>query len=301
MQPLTSATSAGVTLSFGMIAVTVSVHGAVGEDDSRAMKIVCSNGHAATPVKQRLTCGVVHADGKPCGNDGSIQDFGRAREVDGGFVVIPPEVIEKDKEASAAYKKSIALSVHPASEVTSVLMPSGKSYYLSIKQQSASALLNYTLLSRLVTANPDKAFMAKFTLRSATSVFQLVAAGEGTLVLRQMADADLVREHPSIGFTDLDERTLELAGLVAEQQLTPFLVAEHGSGKSSIIADYAATQTPQTPVEVATVAKPVAAGGSISDLTAALEAMLAPTPITTPTKKATARKSAAKTAAAKAS
>jgi non-homologous end joining protein Ku len=294
MQPLTSATSAGVTLSFGMIAVAVSVHGAVGEDDSRSMKIVCEHGHAATPVKQRLTCGVIYADGTACGNDGSEEPFTRARQVGDGFVVIPPEVIEKDKEASAVFKKSIALSVHPLHEVTSVLMPSGKSYYLSIKAASASAVLNYTLLSRLVTDNPDKAFMAKFTLRSATSLFQLVSAGAGTLVLRQMADADLVREHPSIPFADLDERTLELAGMLAEQQLTPFLVAEHGSGKSSIIADYAASQTPVTPVDVASVAKPEAtASATVSDLTAALEAMLAPTSITAPTKRKRAPRKAA--------
>jgi non-homologous end joining protein Ku len=299
MQPLTSATSSGVTLSLGMIAVTVSVHGAVGEDESRSMKIVCSHGHAPTPIKQHQRCDVIHPavgedEPKPCANaTGAVEGFGRARAVDAGFVVIPPEVLEKDKDANALFKKSIALTVHPTEEVTSVLMPSGKSYYLALKTPNAATLYAYSLLSRMVADHPEKAYMAKFSLRSATSVFQLTVAGKGTLVLRQMADAALVREHPSIAFTDLDARTLELAGMVAEQQLTPFLVAEHGTGKSSIIADYAATQTPQSPVQVADTTKPMA-GGSIADLTAALEMMLAPTPITTATKKATARKRAAR-------
>lgn len=263
MQPLTSATSAGVTLSFGMLNLTVSVHGAVGEDDSRAMKIVCQHEHPATPVKQQLSCPV-------CSN-ADASTFAKAKVVGDGLVVIPPEVIEQDKAASAEFKKSITISAHPSTEVTAVLMPTGKSYYLSMKTPNQAMLDTYTLLGHLVRTRTDLAFMCKFTLRSATSIFQLTTAGEGTLVLRQMADAALVREHPSIVFSDLDPRTVELAGLLADSVTTSFIVAEHGSGKSSIIAAYASSQTPTAAL---TPGAPVI-DSNVLDITAQLEAALA--------------------------
>lgn len=275
MQPLTSATSAGVTLSFGILSLIVSVHGAVGEDDSRAMKIVCTHDHAPTPVKSTLSC--------PACSNADSTTFARAKAVAEGFVVIPAEVIEKEKDASATFKKQISLTVHPSSEVTGVLMPSGKSYYLSMKTPNQASNDTYTLLGKLVASRPDLAFMCKFTLRSATSLFQLVVAGEGTLVLRQMAEADLVREHPKVVFSDLDPRSVELVSLVAQQQLTPFIVAEHGSGKSNIIAEYASSQTPVAPVAIDAPAT-VATSGNVMDLNAALEAMLAPVAPVAPVK-----------------
>lgn len=290
MQQLTSATSAGVNISFaGLINVTVSVHSAVGEDDSRSLRTVCTghgeDAHSATPVKQHLICPV-------CDNPGTTP-FAKGKMIGDGLVVIPQDVIDAESKANAAYKKSITLTSHPVHEVTSVMMPSGKSYYLSLKNPGKGALDAYTLLGKLVSSRPDLAFMCKFTLRSSTNLFQLVVAGDGTLVLRQMADAELVREHPVIEFSEISGRMLELAGLLADETTTSFLVAEHGTGKANIIAEYAAKQTPVTPVATGGVATESA---NVLDLTAALEAALANKPA--PAKKAaTPRKRAPRTAA----
>lgn len=264
MQDLGNATASGVTLSLGMLGLVVSVHAAVGEDDSGGLKMVCTDKHAPTPVKQRLAC--------PVCDNAERGTFQRARPVGDGYVVIPPEVLDQVKTAADAFKKQITLTVHPATEVTSVLLPSGKSYYLNLGKGPSQGMRDtYTLLGQLVRSRADLAFMTKYTLRSATSVFRLVVAGDGTLVLQQMADAALVRKHPQIEFSELDGKALDLANMLAETQTTPFLAAEHGSGKTSIIADYA---NAQNPLQAAAVAAGPVVGelDIVAQLQAAIEA-----------------------------
>jgi non-homologous end joining protein Ku len=266
MQPLTSATSTGVNLSFGTINVAVSVHGAVGDPDT-GLRTVCHHEHAPTPVKQKLACPL-------CGNDGTLDGFSKARDTGDGFVIIPPDVQEQARAAGTEFKKSMTLTAHPVEEVTAALMPSGKSYYLSLKSQVKGSLKAYHLLAEMVTSRPDLAFLTKLTLRTSTSVFQLAVAGEHTLVLRQMADADLVREHPVIAPVEISPAERALMTMAADTVVEPFMVDVHGTGKSHVVAEYAASQTPVAAGEVAAVAG-AAAGGNVIDLTAALEAMIA--------------------------
>lgn len=307
MQPLSNATSSGVTLSFGLINLTVSVHSAIGEDVTRQMRIVCnhhtapeitqarlaSEGRTLTPVKQHMTCPDCEATG----------EFGKAVKAGDGLVEITDEVLAEDRSAAEKLKKQITMTVHPREQVTASMMPSGKAYYLNIKNPAKGTSDAYTMLSQLIASRPNLAFMTKFALRSAVSVFMLEVAGEGTLVLRQMADADLVRQHPAITFTELDERTVELAGLVCDAQVSDFVVAEHGSGKSNVIAAYAATQTP---VVVAPAGAPLnPAASNVLDLTAQLEAMMAasaanPVPDNATVAKVTPVRKPRKTAAKKA-
>jgi non-homologous end joining protein Ku len=281
MQPLKTATSTGVAVSLGMLNLLVSVHAAVGEDDGAGLRTVCVNDHAPTPIRQKYVCPVCESDDR--------ESFAKARQVGDGYVVIPEEVIEAEKAERDAFKKTITLTIHPVTEVTSVLMPSGKCYYLALKSPTQNALDTYSLLSQLVTSRPDLAFMTKFTLRSATSVFRLSVAGEGTLLLTQMAEAELVREHPAITFSDVNPRMLELASVLADQETQPFL-ATHGSGKSHIIAAYAESQTPIAPVS--TGQESPASVGNVLDLTALLEAAVGQAaPKSTP-KKTAAKKTA---------
>jgi non-homologous end joining protein Ku len=260
MRPLANAVSANVTLSLGLISLPVFVHGAVTEDDTQSLRTVCTNEHAPTPIKGVYRCPECSSE------DGAT--FSKAREEGGGvFTVVPPQVIEQAQAAGDPFKKSISLTVHPAREVSSVLLPSGKSYYLAIRTDSMRR--PYTLLSRLIDTRPDLAFMCKFTLRSSTSIFQLTTAGEGTLVLRQMADAALVRSHPVIEFVEPSERDLELATQIIEMETVPFLEVEHGTGKSAIIAEFAAAHAGQEP---AALPGPKAV---VTDMTDVLESMLA--------------------------
>lgn len=284
MQALTTAVSKAVKLNLLMLNLTVSVHAAVGEDKTSANKIVCMKEHSPTPTRTRLTCPECSAE----------TGFVKARVVGDGLVVIPPEVIAAEIEANAAFKNSIELTVHPVAEVTSVLLPSGKSYYLSMIKPTLGERGTYTLLGKLLRRRPDLAFMTKLSLRSAATLFQLTVAGDGTLVLRQMADAELVRQHPVIEFADLDERALELAEMLADQQVQPFVTAQHGVGRSQIIAEYALGQTP---IPMAAIPGQASTHdiASVTDFTAHLEAMVK---AATTAKKAPARKRAPRKPAA---
>jgi non-homologous end joining protein Ku len=283
MQPLKTATSTGVAMSLGMLNLLVSVHAAVGEDDGAGLRTVCVNDHAPTPIRQKYVCPVCESDDRA--------SFAKARQVGDGYVVIPEEVIETEKLERKSFSKNMTLTVHPAVEVTSMLMPSGKCYYLALKNPTQNALDTYTLVSQLITSRPDLAFMTKFTLRTATSVFRLSVAGAGTLLLTQMAEAELVREHPPITFSDINPRMLELASVLADQQMVPFL-ATHGSGKSHIIAAYAESQTPIAPAASTTEEAP-AATGNVLDLLTRLEATVGASAAKATPKKTAATKTAA--------
>lgn len=284
MQPLTGAVSSNVTLSYALLSVSVSLHAAVGEDTSTTLHQVCVHEHAPSRVKQKLYCPV-------CDNEDRAT-FAKARAVGDALVVIPEEV-----QAQVAVKKStsISLTIHPEREVSSVLLPSGKSYYLSVKAESPDALTQYTVLSRLISDRPDLAFMCKVALRSAVNIFQLVAAGDGVLVLRQMADAALIREHPSIAFSPIEgvnAQLLDVASQMADIETVPFVEADHGTGKTTIIADYAMANVPASAAPLAVVS-----GGSAMELLtrmrATLDAAGAPTDLASKRKPA-ARKRAAR-------
>jgi non-homologous end joining protein Ku len=267
MQPLKTATSAGVNISLGFLNLTVSVHAAVGEETGNKLTTLCQHGDnpaklKANPIKQKYVCPTCEAEDR--------STFVMGRPVGDDWVIITEDVKEAVAAAAAASKKQLTLTVHPATEVSSVLMPSGKSYYLSLKTGEAKLAETYTLISRLITSRPDLAFMGKFTLSSTTSIFQLTTAGEGTLVLRQMANAELVREHPVIGWIDPSERALALASMIADDAVVPFVEAVHGTGKTNIIAAYVEANAPSAVPAV--VGGPVAAA---TDMAAALEAMLA--------------------------
>jgi non-homologous end joining protein Ku len=265
MQPLKTATSAGVNASLGFLNLTVSVHAAVGEETGNKLTTLCvhpgEKGVKPNPIKQKYVCPTCNAEDR--------STFVMGRSVGEEWVIIPAEVKEAAKAEAATSKKQLTLTVHPANEVSAVLQPSGKSYYLSIKSEPKLAE-TYTLLSRLVSSRPDLAFMCKFTLSSATSIFQLTTAGEGTLVLRQMANAELVREHPVINWIEPSDKALALAGMIADQEVVPFIETVHGTGKTNIIAEYVEANAPSA--VPAAVGAPAAGA---SDMTSALEAMLA--------------------------
>lgn len=292
MQPLKNATKAGVPLSLGLVGLNVSLHAAVGENDTEALHNVCvggiKSGHEPTQVRQKMIC-------PHCGNDDKLT-FAKASDQGGTLVVIPEEVIEERAAAGAGFK-SLQLTVHPTEEVTSVLLPNGKAYYVALKNPTEDQRRTYTTLARVIQERQDVALMTKFSFRTAINVFRLNVVGEGTLVLQQMADADLIRQHPVIEFVEPTGKALQLANTVLDLEVQPFVGIEHGSGKTEIISTYAEAMAP-IPVRIPepTALTPQSSGeGTVTDLLAAMVASKkAPT-------KAGAKAKAAKNAGRKAS
>lgn len=260
MQPLGRTARKDVTLKFGdVIALKVNVFGAVGEDKGARLHNACMNNHPLTQAKSRLFCPVCQSE----------TDLVKAQATSEGLVFIPEDKLAEAVEADMAFYGVIELSVHDTTEVSSVLQPSGKSYYLDVSSPSFANL--YTMLADLVRERPDKSFMARWTLKSAVTTYRLVLAGAGTLVLQQQADPDLVRVMPVVESTTpaIAAQTAILAQL-ADALTVPFDVAAiSGREKSKVLAQFTDGQ-----VGVAQTAAGIPASAGLMDLTSLLTAAL---------------------------
>lgn len=300
MQELTSAITSKVSLSLGIFNTVVSVHAAVGQDESSKMRTVCTHNHAATPIKQHRTCPI-------CGNtDGENKPFEKASAIDSDSVVeIPDWVLDKVKEETDALKRNgIAVTVHRDTDVSSVMLPSGSSYYLSLNKPSQAQLEAYAHIAKLIASRPDRAFMTRFPLRTAVSIFRLTTAGENTLMLEQMADAELVRKHPVVEPFEVDAETVEMVSRYCDRETVEFDVAAHGTARSTIIADYVAAQTPTLVPAGATDVPAAAVASNVIDIKATLANLLGASDVSddtpAPARKRTPRKAAVKRASVKA-
>ncbi len=278
MQELSSSVSSNVPFSFKLgslvsLSFNVNLYAAVGEDTSRSLKTACVGDlsseepelkeHPPTPIKQIWQCPV-------CGNT-HRSEFIKVRPVGQGFVAIPEEIQSSVKaEAVTVQKEGIVVTLHPVQDVTSQLMPTGKSYYLGMKDATQAQVENYSVMLRLVSSMPDVAFMVKYAIRTAVTVFRLVVAGDGTLMLQQQSDAELVRKQPALPLVEVPEQGLDMVRSLAMTSLVPFDVYDHGSAQTRLIAEYAATQDPTMPATAAPVA--VNSGGGMADLFARVQA-----------------------------
>lgn len=270
MQPLSNATSSKVTLAFSYITLTASVHLAVADDTSSGLNFVCQGRpegtpHAPVQVKQRYLC-------PHCEQLGTQFQFPKARAVDSGYVVVPQEELDKAKAAAAAFKENVLITAHPAAEVTGALMPSGKSYYLKLRNGLEDANAEaYAVMAALIKARPDLALMTRMTLRSSVSLFRLDVAGDGVLVLRQMADADLVRVPPVAPKVELGAADLDTLMAIADRRTVTFDPVVHGVAQAQkVIPAYVAAQSPVAAGDA--VEQP--AGGSLLSLMEKLSASL---------------------------
>lgn len=286
-QPLGRATRKGVTLSFGsMIALPVTLYTAVGEDKTAKLHNACNNNHPATRVQQKYVCPLCEGE----------SGFVKVRPEGSTLVVVTPEVLEAANAADLQYKDVIDITVHSSEEVSQAMQPSGSSYYLDIETPALARL--YGIIATMVTERPELAFMAKFTLKTAVSVFRLTVAGDGILVLQQQANPELVRELPSVVAAPALAAEIAMASQLADALLAPFTTEGLGRDKGKVLAEYTLGQIATMPAGAV-----AASSAGVGDLTAAFEAALLAAggaPKAVPTRKAAPRKSAAaKTAAAK--
>ncbi len=267
MQDLKGATKANVTVSLGMLNFVASIHAAVGDEESLPTKTLCLHHEhpeagKPSPIKAIWRCPECESEVR--------KDFVKGFEGPEGWEPIPAETIEA-QVAEADEFKNIELLPHPVGQVTDILVPSGKAYYLNVKNKANAQA--YAILAETIRKHPDLAFMSKFAQRTVTYLVQLTVAGDGTLVLTQMVDTDLVRKHPVIEFEKPRKEHLRLAGELVKLMVTDFVADQHGQGRSTIIADYVAARQAREALS-ASVFTPVAAAGPV-DMTSQLEAIVA--------------------------
>lgn len=268
-QPLQRA-QRSVKLYLGaMLSVNVSLYSSVGDDKQVQMHNACKHDHPLARVKQRLICPECESE----------SDFVKVINVDGHLEEVDPATLDKASAADLEWYDDIYLDVHPVDEVTRVLQPTGKSYYLGLPKASSKAAAKrtggsaefYRTLAQVVFDNPQWAIIGRFTIKSAAATYRLVMAGDGVLMLQQMADPDLVRELPVIPEAPVTATNYELIAGVAAAMEDEFSTEGLRRGKAVVLAQYADTVTPLG--GVATV-EALSDSDGVQDLSATLRAAL---------------------------
>ncbi len=295
--PMSRAIKAGVTLRFGLAQIPVSLHStAKVEDDEGELKTVC-HGHGAPETFVFEGSGKTHTlstikQVRSCPVCTATQEFGKAHPVGEGLVEIPEDVLAAAQAADDAFAKEIALEVHPAAEWAQHAMPTGKSYYVSVKGSGAG----YVLMVALLRKRPDLAFIAMHSVRGAAHLYQLVVADDAdVLMLVQMADPELVRAAPKVTG---EVKPIELAAAerLADDLLAPLDPTVYTRPKQRVIAEYLEGRVPVAALSPQEVA---AGGGQVLSLMAALEASVESKGGKVPAQKTPAKAPAKKTAAKK--
>ncbi len=277
--PLSRATKAGVVIKIGMLALPVSVHSSVADEED--LKTVCAHTgtgkteEALSTIRQSRACPVCEA----------TEGFGKAAPVGDGFIEVPAEVLEA--AAAAEDIGDLELGIHPASEVVKHTLATGRTYYLSTKVAHQA----YATFARVVADRDDLALVAMLNIRGAAHPYRLVAE-DGTLLLRQLADPALVRERPQIEGDVLDANVASL-NRIFEDNLSTFDPASLARPKNRIITEYLEGKAPVPAAQVDS-----SGGATVIDFTAQLAASLPKTAAkkaatkapAAPAKKATPRK-----------
>jgi hypothetical protein len=301
MLPVSRAIKRNVSLRLDTFAFPVTIHSSVAEDTDAQLKTVCHGQegmdrvtnlatgagktvsaaalkkakHALSTVNSHLICPVCDAH----------SGFGKGRPVDGGIVGLSAEVLAAADAADAKFISTMTLQPYLAAEVHAELVPSGKTYYLSV---SANKDL-YALIVALVKKRTDIAYVTQWAVRTAASPFQLVVEPGDVLALRQLADPALVRARPQMSGGVVNETYMRAAEELSDLLIEPFDVTKFERPRTRIIAEFVAGQTPTVvPVDGSAVE-----GAQVLSLLDALEAAKArQAPAKKPAKKSTRRATA---------
>lgn len=262
--PLSRTVRSDISLSIdGTISVQVDVFAAVG-DDRLGLNGICNHEHAPAKVKQSLACPV-------CGNSDQSTHV-RGKEVEGGIVIVPSDVLAQSRQVAADYHDEINLTVHRAIDVASA-MPSGKTYYLKVSKKSPAALSRYVTLAHVLEARPDLALVGVGSLKGAISRFVLVSSG-GTLMLRQLADPALVRQRPVIaGDNDLDAVGATKVEAILEMLVSDFDPLARTNFAEQVIQSFIDDAQPEPAAEV--VLLPTAEQAPVQGIDTALDGWVA--------------------------
>lgn len=207
-----------IVASFGLISTTVRLTGAV-ERENTSLTTLCvgdEKGSAHTPVqpKQKYYC-------PEC--DMVLEDralLKKGHSHGDGFVLVDPDEVRQARDETAEqYKKSVKFTAHPAGEVLERTAPNGTLYYL--QPQTAAAVEAYALLRDLIARNPDRAFVALYTVTSRIGMYVARVHGD-TIVLEGRHRVTELRETPEIPEAPENEALAGMAQQFLESMVDEF-------------------------------------------------------------------------------
>lgn len=265
-----------VTLSLGLISATVRLESAMTTSESFKTTCAGQEGHPAHPlaaIKMPKQCTV------GCGELPFNAKLGKAREVGGQLVPVTDEEIKAAKAASDdLYKGKIELVPHNAEDVLTTTGQGEKLYQLIPEGGQ------YALLCRLVTAHPELAFTAMYTVKTRAAMYVLRAVKGVLLAEERVVQGGTGRMKPLPQLaTDVNEQLVAMAEAFLTDLVAPFNAANYEDGYLKAIAEIVNGRE-GVPVEKLATVTPIRQ--SDDDLMAALAALTKPAKKRAPRKKA---------------
>jgi DNA end-binding protein Ku len=239
-----AALRSNVMLSLGIITVPVAVQTAVSPPTEAQLNTLCHSGHPPTRTRQDLKC-------PACGN-AERGSFVKGKEVGKDtFVLIDAATVEA-AGPSEAVRNTLALTIHPADEVSSRTLSGGKVYFLAPGKAAGES---YALLVELVRKRTDVAFCTEFAVRSVAAMYR-VGTFADALTLTELAWPEAVKAAPASDAT-LNPAMLPLAEQFVDTLTTPFDPATYRDTRTATLAAFIAggdaiTAAPSQPVATVT-------------------------------------------------
>lgn len=248
----------GVALSLGLLNASVSMSRATDTREVESNVLVCQNEHPAKRIRQPRTC-------DECG-EVALGSLAKARKVEGGLVVIPPELLET-VTAGPEQTKRAEVAVHPREQVEVGTGIGDKVYYLHADPGHEVA---YATIAALVESHPDKAFVARWAPRSQVSLFILRAA-DGVLLMQERTLTTTMREAPASP-AEADAKLVKMADTLVKRLVSRFNPDDYEDNSREAF-DKAIAKLPVIPTEGSGI-QPQA----VDEVAAALKEALAKTP-----------------------
>jgi non-homologous end joining protein Ku len=206
-----SSVAKDVQLTLGMIACNVRVESAAYTEDF--LTNVCvghANGteHEPLAVQRPLTCAT-------CGPI-TMKGLKKAKKEGGGLVVLEEHEVAGLKEDATPFKGKIQLIPYNAAEVLAHT-GQGDKYYQLHPQTNPE---NYSLLMSVITNYPGKAFIARYAVRTKTSLF-MAQVKDGCILIQERTFTDNLKPVPSFN-APVNEAFVPLAVQMVESMETVF-------------------------------------------------------------------------------
>ncbi len=255
----------GVSLSLGLIGgATVRVEAA--KERAESFKTLCvgqgGTSHAPSTITYAKTC-------PTCGPITDHSTLKKGRPSGDGFIVVEESEIKQLKDThSAAFKKVISLTPHPADQVATSTAQGEKLYYLVPESGND----RYALLAQLIEDHPEYAFMLMWTARSVATMY-VARVTDGVIVLEERVHQSHLKARPVVDATP-DAALMAMASQVLPAMTKDFDPVTYEDGYATALNDLLTSRETTTGGTVATTSAPSVVPDANAELIAALAALV---------------------------
>ena len=259
----------GLVLTFGMVNVIVSADG-LKESDKGLVSVCCGPlgaEHDPTQIKQQLHCST-------CDSVVAYSDLKKARIVGTDFEVADQQEVATAKDSVlGATKKMMVVTMHPAADVVTQVLPGDGGYLLS--PEGNAQIGAYSLMLDTIERHPEIAFNVRWTPSSKVNDYRLVVFG-GALTMQELCSPEKVKRIPDLGVLEALPEHQAMMDMLIPTMLAPYDPALYADQSAAALEALMASKQAVSGIVLeknkTTAVAPVAGG---VDLTAALAAMSA--------------------------